>query len=213
MSEEGCMVREPWELSFPAEPREVAALRRVLRLHMKFWGLSRQSEAVQLCVSEFVSLVIRHVGAGTPTSLRLSMNGIHVRIEVKYPGDRMSPPSGASSPDVEAAMGLALVGGVAERWGALTRSDHNGMWCEIATDLTTPHGHSGGTRVTRAESMLSLYGVVSSPRVVNASRLAATVAKEAVVEVIADLLYWVDAHGHDADDVLDAAQARFDVGL
>ncbi|MFI9118952.1 hypothetical protein ACIGW0_06010 [Streptomyces bikiniensis] len=26
MSEEGCMVREPWELSFPAESQEVAGL-------------------------------------------------------------------------------------------------------------------------------------------------------------------------------------------
>ncbi|MFJ4867073.1 ATP-binding protein [Streptomyces sp. NPDC088757] len=213
MSAEGCMVREPWELSFPAEPREVAALRRVLRLHMKFWGLSRQSEAVQLCVSELVSLVIRHVGVGTLTSLRLSMNGIHVRIEVKYAGDRMTPPPAAPLPDVETDMGLALVDRIADRWGLLASPDHNGMWCEIATDLTTPHGHSGGTRVARAESMLSLYGVVTSPRAVNASRLAATMAKEAVIEVIADLLYWVDAHGYDADDVLDAAQARFDVGL
>ncbi|MES9806748.1 ATP-binding protein [Streptomyces cinereoruber] len=213
MNEEGCMVREPWELSFPAEPREVAALRRVLRLHMKFWGLSRQSEAVQLCVSELVSLVIRHVGVGTLTSLRLSMNGIHVRIEVKHAGDRMTPSPAAPLPDVETDMGLALVDRIADRWGVLTRPDHNGMWCEIATDLTTPHGHSGGVRVARAESMLSLYGVVSSPRAVNASRLAATVAKEAVIEVIADLLYWVDAHGYDADDVLDAAQARFGAGL
>ncbi|WP_435969876.1 hypothetical protein [Streptomyces sp. Qhu_M48] len=114
--------------------------------------------------------------------------------------------------DIDADMGLTLVGGIADRWGVLAGAECQVTWCEIATDLVTPHGHSGGTRVTRAESMISLYDAITSPRAVNASRLTAASAQVAVIEAVADLLHWVDAHGYDVDDVLDAAQTRFEAG-
>ncbi|MFD3995914.1 ATP-binding protein [Streptomyces sp. NPDC058583] len=207
------MVRKPWELSFPAEPREVAGLRRVVRLHLKFWGLPRQSEVAQLCVSELVTNVIRHVGLGTPTVLRLSMNGTYLRIEVSDPECNALPTRATDGPDSVWGRGLMLVEGAADRWGVLLGTDHKVTWCEIATDLAAPNGHGGGMRVERAESMISLYGTVASPRAANASRLATAAGKEAVVDVIVDLLHWMEAHGYDADDVLDAAQMRFDARL
>ncbi|MFH9722350.1 ATP-binding protein [Streptomyces sp. NPDC017254] len=207
------MVRKPWELQFLAEPGEIAGLRRVVRLHLKLWGLSRQSEAAQLCAGELASLVFRQGGAGTSSSLRLSMRGTFLRIEVRDSGVHTHPTLAVLTSDDEADMGLALVDGIADRWGVLVGPDHKGTWCEIATDLTSPHGHSGGARVTRAEAMISLYGAISSPRAVNATKVTAATAKDAVIEVVADLLRWVDAHGYDTDDVLDAAQARFDFGL
>jgi len=63
----------PWELPFLAVPEEVAALRRLLRLHLALWGLQELTEAAQLCVSELVANVITHVGPGTPTTLAVSM--------------------------------------------------------------------------------------------------------------------------------------------
>ncbi|MEV7373040.1 ATP-binding protein [Streptomyces sp. NPDC090301] len=207
------MVRRPWELSFAAEPQEVAGLRRVVRLHLKFWGLPRQVEVAQLCVSELVTNVIRHVGRGTPTRLRLSMNGTYLRIEVSDPGRDALPARVADVTDADWGRGMVLVEEAADRWGVLLGTDHKVTWCEIATDLRAPDGHGGGMRVERAESMISLYGAVASPRAVNASKLATAVAKAAVVDVIVDLLHWMEAHGYDADDVLDAAQARFDAGL
>ncbi|MFE7580665.1 ATP-binding protein [Streptomyces gardneri] len=207
------MVRRPWELSFPAEPREVAGLRRVVRLHLKFWGLPRQCEVAELCVGELVTNVIRHVGLGTRTTVRLSMNGTYLRIEVSDPECHALPKRATAVVEPESGRGLVLVEGVADRWGILQGADHKVTWCEIATDLTAPNGHGGGLRVDRAESMISLYGAVASARAVNASRLATAVAKEAVVDVIVDLLHWMEAHGYDADDVLDTAQVRFDAGL
>ncbi|MBD0709849.1 MULTISPECIES: ATP-binding protein [unclassified Streptomyces] len=203
------MVRKPWELSFLAEPQEVAGLRRVVRLHLGFWGLSRQIDTAQLCVSELVSRVIREAGTGAPTSLRLLMSGTSLRIEVRGPSSQLPPPTPGASAD----MGMVLVEGFADRWGVVAEPEHRVTWCEIGTDLTTSDGHSGGARVTRAEAMLSLYGAVALPQVINGSRLAAAVASDVVVQVIVDLLHWVEAHGYDADDVLDVAQARFDAGL
>ena len=207
------MVREPWELSFLAEPRELAGLRRVVRLHLKLWGLSRQREAVQLCVSELVTQVIRKAGAGTLTTLRLAMRGTCVRIEVISPRSHARLKRSPGPLDAERERSLMVVGGLAERRGVLTDAGRETRWCEIATDLTTAHGHSGGARVTRAETMIAFCGAVPLPCAVNASRLAVARAKDAVIDVMVDLMRWADAHGYDADDVLDAAQARFETGL
>ncbi|MFF9471906.1 ATP-binding protein [Streptomyces roseolus] len=207
------MVREPWELFFLAEPREVAGLRRVLGLHLKLWGLSRQRALVQLCVSELVTQVIRQVGVGTPTMLRLAMEGTRVRIEVASPESDAGPTRFTGVSEEEKERSWAVVGGVAERHGVLLDAGRHVRWCEITTDLTTPHGHGGGSRVTRAESMIELCGAVALPCAVNASRLTVARAKDAVVEAMVDLMRWADAHGYDADDVLDVAQARFEAGL
>ena len=66
------MSRKPWDLDFTAEPEEVAALRRLMRLHLGVWGLHEVTDAAQLCVSELVSNIITHVGAGTPATLAVS---------------------------------------------------------------------------------------------------------------------------------------------
>src|SRR3954454_20709050 len=85
------MSRKPWDLHFLAEPEEVAGLRRVLRVHLGLWGLDELIDAAQLCVSELVSNVIRHVGPGTPASLAVSMKGTRLRIEVYDPDIRALP--------------------------------------------------------------------------------------------------------------------------
>jgi hypothetical protein len=41
-------------------------------------------------------------------------------------------------------------------------------------------------------------------------RLGVTEGEEAAISMITDLLHWLNAHGRDADDVLDRAQVRFE---
>lgn len=208
------MVREPWELLFPAAPRDVAGLRRIVRVHLKGWGLSQQIPAAQLCVTEMVAHVIRRVGAGAPTSLRLSMNGTYLRIEVRD-SVRHALPLTAAEPETEEGRGRVLVDAIVDRCGVFLREDHKVTWCEIATDLTAPNSHSGSVRVTRAETVISSHRAATSPRVATASRgrFVTTAAKDAAIDVIVDLLYWVSAHGYDVDDVLDIAHLRFDAAL
>jgi hypothetical protein len=40
--------------------------------------------------------------------------------------------------------------------------------------------------------------------------LTSAVAEETVIAAITDFLHWLQAHGRDADDMLDRAQMRFE---
>ncbi|MEU5341246.1 ATP-binding protein [Streptomyces sp. NPDC020766] len=209
------MPRKPWDLAFTAEPEEVAALRRIMRLHLGVWGLHDITDEAQLCVSEIVSNVITHVGLGTPTTLAVSMNGTHLRIEVHDPDSRALPTLLGLDLDAEDGRGMALVDAIADRWGVQLLADRKVTWCELSTSLTTPNGHSGGPRVTRAEGMLDLYRAAKPPRTAVPSSLSMVTAEEVVIDAIADLLHWLRAHGRDADEALDRAQRHFEaeVGL
>ncbi|OII64225.1 hypothetical protein BJP40_20910 [Streptomyces sp. CC53] len=214
MYEDGCVCRRPWELPFRAEPKEVAGLRRIVRLHLTGWGLARQVEAAQLCVSELVTNVIRHVGTGTPTVLRFSMNGTSLRIEVRDPEPTVLPRRVPADRDAESGRGMALVDAVADCWGTLLDARYKTTWCEIPTDLSTSDGHGGGVRVSRAEGVLSLYETaVASSRAVSEWEPRAVPAKDMAAEAMVDLLHWMCAHGFDADDVLDGVRTRFESGL
>lgn len=207
------MSRKPWDLAFTAEPAEVAALRRVMRLHLGIWGLHDVTDSAQLCVSELVSNVITHVGHGTPATLAVSMSGTHLRIEVHDPDSRALPTLVEADCDSEAGRGMVLVNAVADRWGVQLCPDRKVTWCELATGLTSPKGQVGGAGVTRAEALIGLYGAPQQFCERNSSALSISMAEEAVVNVITDFLHWLRAHGCDADEVLDRAQTHFEAQI
>jgi anti-sigma regulatory factor (Ser/Thr protein kinase) len=205
--------RKPWDLAFTAEPEEVGALRRIMRLHLGIWGLHDITDEAQLCVSELVSNVITHVGLGTPATLMVSMNGTHLRIEVHDPDTRALPTLVDANSDSEGGRGMALVDAVADRWGVLLGPDRKVTWCELQTGLTAPNGHVDGAGVTRAEALLSLYTAARLPRESDLSKLRTTMAEEAVIDVITDFLHWLRAYGCDEEEILDRAQTRFEVQI
>ncbi|MFI1889156.1 ATP-binding protein [Streptomyces jumonjinensis] len=200
--------RSAWELPFLAEARELSGLRRVMRLHLTRWGLPRLVDAAQLCVSELVGNVIRHVGPGTPATLSVSMKGMCLRIEVQDPDAQALPTLLSPQGDEEAGRGLALVDTTASRWGVVLRGDSKVVWCELEAGLVSPHGHMNSLSVTRAEALLTFYGTVRHTAKSQGDRLSAAIAEESAVEVIADLLQWLRAHGSDADEAVDRAQMR-----
>lgn len=211
MIQEACMSRKPWDLAFMADPEEVASLRRIVRLHLGMWGLHDVTDGAQLCVSELVSNVITHVGAGTPATLAVSMNGTRLRIEVHDPDPRALPTLVEATSDSEGGRGMALVDGVADRWGVLLHPDRKVTWCELETRLTSPTGHVDEAGVTRAEALLTLYAAAELPCEVRSSRLSRATAEEVMVAAITDFLRWLRAHGCDVDEVLDRAQTQFEV--
>lgn len=204
------MPRKPWDLAFIAAPAEVAALRRIMRLYLGNWGLHDVIDQAQLCVSELVSNVITHVGHGTPATLMVAMNGLHLRVEVHDPDTRALPTLVDAGTDSESGRGMALVDAVADRWGVQLHPDRKVTWCEFATGLTEPDGHVPRGDVTRAEALLGLYRAARLPRAPNLSALSMTTAEEAVVDVITDFLHWLRAHGCDEEEILDRAQTRFE---
>ncbi|WP_406139626.1 ATP-binding protein [Streptomyces sp. NBC_01089] len=202
--------RRDWQLAFLAVPEEVARLRGALRHHLDLWGLSAQVDAAQLCVSELTANVIKHVGAGTPTTLAVSTSGTCLRIEVRDPDSRALPTLLSPDADSEGGRGMALVDALAERWGVLLSADCKITWCELATPPAVVDGHVPGCRVERAEALLDLHGKPAEGDAVVRTRLSLAFAEEAVADVITDLLHWLRAHGCDPEATLDRAQIHFE---
>jgi len=204
------MSRKPWELDFTAEPAEVAALRRVMRLHLRIWGLYDIADDAQLCVSELVSNVVNHVGIGTPATLAVSMMDTRLRIEVHDPDTRALPTLIAKECDAEEGRGMALVDALAVRWGVEFQGDRKSTWCELATALSAPHGHLGSPGVARAEALLGPCSGTQLFGETGPSKLGSTILEDSVIGVVTDLLQWLHAHGCDSDEIFDRAQRRFD---
>lgn len=203
MQQQACVWREPWNVAFLAEPEEVAVLRRIVRLHLEGCGLRGITDAAELCVSELVSNIITHVGAGTPATLAISTNGVRLRIEVHDPDTRALPTLLDANADSESGRGMALIDAVADRWGVQLTPAHKITWCELETNPA----HPAGPGILRAEALLSLYGAACLPS--ESSKLGRTTAEELAIAAITDFLHWTNAHGCDADEVLDRAQTRY----
>ncbi|MFD5537220.1 ATP-binding protein [Streptomyces sp. NPDC127079] len=210
--------REPWQHQFAAHPKDVAQLRKTLRLRLLLWGLHDHVDTAQICVSELVTNVIQHVGEGTPTTLRMELDESHLRLEVEDPDPRALPTLLSASTALESGRGMALVDAVTDhRWGVTLRGNTKVVWCELTVDGSATCGPMNGPRITRASAILELYGTwphaPGKTVVGRGSRLNMTAAEEAAVEVMADLLHWLSAHGHDPDDVLDRAQTHFEAEI
>ncbi|MFJ8631716.1 ATP-binding protein [Streptomyces sp. NPDC093568] len=205
-----CTPRRCWNLSFLADPAEVAVLRRALRGHLGVLGLHEVTDAAQLCVSELVSNVINHVGSGTPVTLCVSMRGTRLRLEVCDPDTRELPTLVEACTDAETGRGVALISATAERWGVQVLADCKVTWCELATGGTVSNPHHGDAHVSRAEQVLDLYREGQPCRTGEWGRLRAAVTERSVVDAIADLLHWLRVHGLDVDETLDRAQTHFE---
>ncbi|MFI9613677.1 ATP-binding protein [Streptomyces sp. NPDC052023] len=191
------MQRKPWDVAFTAEPEEVAALRRIMKLHLGIWGLHEVADEAQLCVSELVANVITHVGHGTPATLAVSMNDSYLRIEVHDPDTRALPTLVQAGVDCEGGRGMALVAATADRWGVELRADRKVTWCELAT------GPAAGSLPTGSLALPDMMSGDPGP-------LGLALVEKAAVDIIAGVLHWLRAHGCDPDEFLDRAQTHFE---
>ncbi|MGW6303706.1 ATP-binding protein [Streptomyces niveus] len=211
--ESGCVQRRPWEVSFTAEPRVVARVRRAMRLHLSLWGLADLEDVAQICVSELVANVINHVGRGTPVTLAVSTDGAHIRIALSDPDARAMPTLLAPTSGAESGRGLMILDAVSDRWGVISRIDSKVVWCELATGLESPKEQPRNPRVAHAEMSIARHGSVRRSQPEEGSPLSVAVAEKAAIELIADVLHWLQARGCDPDESLDRAQTRFEAQL
>ncbi|MEU5286017.1 ATP-binding protein [Streptomyces sp. NPDC020755] len=200
-------------MPFLAEPAVLAGLRNAVRSRLDHWGLAGIVPEAQLCASELAANVIKHVGCGTPARLTVSMSGSRLRIEVSDPDAGSVPVLVTRADGEEHGRGLVLVDALTDRWGVVLRADAKVTWCELATGLRSSVDHVDGPQVARAEALLGLLGLSVRDKDAQQGPLTVAHAEEAAIDVMADLLHWLRAHGCDPDGAVDRAQANFEAEL
>ncbi|MFJ9628960.1 ATP-binding protein [Streptomyces sp. NPDC101175] len=123
-----------FEAELLAVPKAVPELRHAVRAYL---GGGPHPE-VELCVSELVSNVIRHVGEGTPVRVRIARvdpDDDRIRVEVTDPDPRALPVLLDATTDTglgaESGRGLMLLDAVAVRWGVEPGPSGKVVWCEV----------------------------------------------------------------------------------
>ncbi|MFH9708297.1 ATP-binding protein [Streptomyces luteogriseus] len=123
-------MRPVMTLELLATPSEVSCVRRALRPY---------GTDVQLCASELVTNVVRHVGEAVPVTVRVwREEGGRIRLGVSDPDPRVLPVLVAGvGTDAESGRGLALLDALAVRWGVEQEAGRKTVWCELFTDADT----------------------------------------------------------------------------
>jgi anti-sigma regulatory factor (Ser/Thr protein kinase) len=147
------------QLEIRPDPAEVGRARKWARSRLAGSGISADepvAETLVLLVSELVTNAVVHTGC--PAVLRLLLTGVcedaaggpagTVRLEVADSCDRAPEPRHADG-DATGGRGLALVDGLADRWGWTSEGTGKRIWCEM--DRATagdPADGPGGTAAT-----------------------------------------------------------------
>ena len=190
-------------LPFEAVPAEVRLLRKAAAKQLNLWGVSTATDEAELLVTELATNVFKHVGEGVSATLILERRGERLRLEV-HDKSQAVPVSKSASCDEECGRGLHLLAALAVDWGTVLTAVGKAVWCEIAIS-----SERACRRIERAVEALERYqGRVGGLGLFGGRR--DTALEESAIELIADLLHWTAARGHDPDDMLDRAQVHYE---
>ncbi|MFF8099742.1 ATP-binding protein [Streptomyces sp. NPDC016640] len=127
------------QLEIRPDPAEVGRARRWVRSRLAVSGIGADeplAETLVLLVSELVTNAVVHTGC--PAVLRMSLPGagteaaeeVTVRLEVADRSDRAPVPRCVDG-EATGGRGLALVDGLADRWGWSSEGAGKRIWCEL----------------------------------------------------------------------------------
>lgn len=140
-----------------ADPAEVGRARRWARSRLAVCGIEADepvAETLVLLISELVTNAVVHTGC--PAVLRMLLPDVPapagtVRVEVDDSSSRAPRPRAADEDDTH-GRGLALVDGLADRWGWQEESTGGKrIWCEV---------DRGSAGACAAEAVASPSGIV-----------------------------------------------------
>ncbi|GAA1014352.1 MULTISPECIES: ATP-binding protein [Streptomyces] len=139
------------QLEIRPDPAEVGRARRWARSRLVGSGIQADeplAETLILLVSELVTNAVVHTGH--PAVLRLSLPGAPaevttIRVEVDDASTRAPVPRWVSD-EATSGRGLALVDGLADRWGWSPEGKGKRIWCEV--DRRTPAAGAARTAVS-----------------------------------------------------------------
>ncbi|MEV7071348.1 ATP-binding protein [Streptomyces sp. NPDC091972] len=142
------------QLEIRPDPAEVGRARRWARSRLAGSGMEADeplAETLILLVSELVTNAVVHTGL--PAVLRLSLPGTEeewatVRLEVADRSGRAPVPRCVDG-DATGGRGLALVDGLADRWGWSPEGAGKSIWCEL-------------DRCERPRKAMEAYGIDAS---------------------------------------------------
>ena len=106
---------ERYRQRLTADPKEFAGVRRTVRTQLRAWGREGLAEAAELCVTEILANVHRHVQS-PECELTLERLPEGVRASVSDGSPQRPAVVGRETYD-ETGRGMVLVSGVADRWG------------------------------------------------------------------------------------------------
>lgn len=202
----GYEVREPrlrCVLPFEAAPAEVHLLRRAAARQLTQWGMPAVADEAELLVTELATNVVKHVGEGAAATLILEWRSERLRLEV-HDKSQVVPLLRPADCDEECGRVLHLLAALSLDWGAVLTAAGKAVWCEISAGAGR-----GCQRIERAVAALENYqGAGGNPHL--RGRGLEVALEESAVELIADLLHWTAARGHDPDDILDRAQMHYE---
>ncbi|MEU9380232.1 ATP-binding protein [Streptomyces sp. NPDC048279] len=199
----GCEFTEPrlrCVLPFEAVPADVRLLRKAVGQQLSRWGMPVATDDAELLVTELATNVLKHVGEGASATLVLEWRDERLRVEV-HDKSRTIPALKSAQCGDECGRGLHLLATLAVEWGAVLTAAGKAVWCEIPLSV----GRSC-RRIERAAEALEIYQGGGGRQ--GRSREAGL--DESAIELIADLLHWTAARGHDPDDILDLAQMHYE---
>ncbi|MET8437687.1 ATP-binding protein [Streptomyces sp900116325] len=135
----------PWHhftMYFSSTPRGARLARRLAGERLDAWGIPYGSDAhdvLTLIVAELSANAVRHERApGRDFRLRLSTEGVTLRVEVTDSRGESIPAPAEPSNDLEGRRGLLLVAALTDRWGWYPCIDGPGktVWAVLDVGLS-----------------------------------------------------------------------------
>ncbi len=119
----------------PAELRSAGAARALVRRTLDGWCDEDLLDDIALCVSELVTNAVVHAGSAPGILVHARPNTIHV--EISDDSD-VSPIVKQAEPHDTSGRGMAILGGLSDRWGSRRRSGGGKtVWFDISRPRRT----------------------------------------------------------------------------